>query len=101
MGPMSTQQTTEYVDPADLICPGCTEQVRCEPPGYWRVAWGLPAPGFSHEDGSALCLAHATGRPPGRAGRDRQAVSGDGREEAARGGAVGLPCAPDTARHPV
>jgi len=64
----NTQQTTgdrRYVDPADLICPGCTEQVRCEPPGYWRVAWGLPAPGFSHEDGSALCLARSTGRPAG------------------------------------
>jgi len=37
--------------------------VRCAPPGYWRVAWGLPAPGFSHQDGSALCLARSTGRP--------------------------------------
>ena len=52
-----------YVDPEDLICPGCGEQVRCEPPGYWLVAWGLPAAGFSHQDGSALCLARAIARP--------------------------------------
>ena len=32
---------------------GCTEHVRCEPPGYWRVEWGLPAAGFSHPDGSS------------------------------------------------
>ena len=41
----NTQQTTDdrrYVDPADLTCPGCGEQVRCEPPGYWLVTWGLP-----------------------------------------------------------
>lgn len=44
-----------FVDPELLVCPGCFEQVRCEPPGYWRVADGLPAPGFSHPDGTALC----------------------------------------------
>jgi len=44
-----------FVDPEQLICPGCGEQVRPEPPGYWHVADGLPAPGFSHRDGSALC----------------------------------------------
>ena len=46
MDKLNTRQAADdpgrYVDPADLICPGCTEQVRCEPPGYWRVAWGLP-----------------------------------------------------------
>ncbi len=71
----NTQQTTgdrRYVDPADLICPGCTEQVRCEPPGYWRVAWGLPAPGFSHQDATALCLARSTGRPAGPVEIDRR-----------------------------
>ncbi len=61
----ATEHTDEHVDPDDLVCPECTEQVRCEPPGYWCVAWGLPAPGFSHEDGSALCLARSTGRPAG------------------------------------
>lgn len=49
-----------FVDPQQLICPGCGEQVRPEPPGYWRVADGLPAPQFSHPDGSALCR-HAGG----------------------------------------
>ncbi len=43
------------VDPEQLVCPGCGEQVRPEPPGYWRVADGLPVPQFSHPDGSALC----------------------------------------------
>lgn len=44
-----------FVDPEDLICPGCGEQVRCAPPGYWRVADGLPVPQFSHSDATALC----------------------------------------------
>ena len=52
-----------YVDPEDLVCPGCGEQVRCEPPGYWLVAWGLPAAAFSHQDASALCLTRTGGRP--------------------------------------
>ncbi len=37
MDQANTRQRTDdrqYVDPADLICPGCGEQVRCEPPGY-------------------------------------------------------------------
>ena len=61
----TAQQATEYVDPTDLICPGCTEQVRCEPPGYWRVAWGLPAPGVlpRGRDGPVPGAFH---RPPGR-----------------------------------
>ena len=68
--PIPTQPTRtaadalgRFVDPDDLVCPECGEQVRCEPPGYWCVAWGLPAPGFSHQDASALCLTHSTGRP--------------------------------------
>ncbi len=44
-----------FVDPDELICPGCGEQVRCAPPGYWRVADGLPVPQFSHPDATALC----------------------------------------------
>ena len=59
----ATEHTDEHVDPDDLICPGCTEQVRCAPPGYWRVAWGLPAAQFSHQDASALCLTRPTGHP--------------------------------------
>ncbi len=63
MAQASTQATTgQHVDPDDLHCPGCGEQVRCEPPGYWVVAWGMPAAGFSHHDASALC-ADRSGRP--------------------------------------
>lgn len=52
-----------FVDPDDLMCPGCGEQpIRCEPPGYWRVTDGLPAPQFSHHDATALCRARGTGR---------------------------------------
>jgi hypothetical protein len=47
-----------WQDPANLICPGCSEQVRPEPPGYWRVADGLPAPQFSHQDATPLCAGH-------------------------------------------
>ncbi len=61
--PQTSSTPARYVDPEQLICPGCGEQVRCEPPGYWLVAWGLPAAGFSHQDASALCLARANGRP--------------------------------------
>ncbi len=44
-----------FVDPEQLVCPGCWEQVRPEPPGYWHVADGLPTPQFSHHDATALC----------------------------------------------
>ena len=60
--PQTSSTPARYVDPEQLICPGCGEQVRCEPPGYWLVAWGLPAAGFSHQDGSALCLTRTGGR---------------------------------------
>jgi hypothetical protein len=43
------------VDPDQLVCPGCGEQVRCAPPGYWLVVEGLPAPAFSHRDATPLC----------------------------------------------
>ncbi len=62
--PTNTRPATgQWVNPDDLICPECGEQVRCDPPGYWVVAWGLPAAGFSHQDASALCVARSTGRP--------------------------------------
>lgn len=48
-------QRRRFVDPARLICPACGRHVRPEPPGYWLVRDGLPVPGFSHPDGSALC----------------------------------------------
>jgi hypothetical protein len=51
-----------WQDPDQLICPGCTKHVRPEPPAYWRVADGLPAPQFSHQDRSPLCVDR-TGRP--------------------------------------
>ena len=43
-----------FVDPEELICPGCGEQVRCAPPGG-HVVDGLPVPQFSHPDATALC----------------------------------------------
>jgi hypothetical protein len=55
-------ESRRWQDPDQLICPGCDEQVRPEPPGYWRVADGLPAPQFSHQDATALC-AGPDGRP--------------------------------------
>jgi len=61
-GPVPTQPTHtatpefgRFADPEQLVCPGCAEHVRPEPPGYWHVADGLPAPGFSHHDATALC----------------------------------------------
>jgi len=60
-----TQQAADdrrYVDPADLPRLHRARPLRTAP-GYWRVEWGLPAAGFSHPDGSALCLARSTGRP--------------------------------------
>ena len=57
--------TEQWVNPDDLMCPECGEQVRPEPPCYWLVTWGLPAAGFSHWDASALCLERATGHPAG------------------------------------
>lgn len=51
-----TGRAGRFVDPEDLMCPGCGERpVRCEPPGYWKVADGLPAPQFSHHDATPLC----------------------------------------------
>ena len=60
---MSTSTTTgaptrtvrRFVDPDDLICPGCAEPAIGVPPASWLVRDGLPVPGFSHPDRSALC----------------------------------------------
>ena len=42
--------------PEDLIDPsGCGEQVRPEPADSWRIADGLLASQFSHQDATALC----------------------------------------------
>ncbi len=53
-----------FVDPEDLICPGCGEQVRCAPPAFWRVGDGLPVPQFSHLDRTALCRVAGTVADP-------------------------------------
>lgn len=57
--PRPATASPRFVDPDQLICPGCGDRVRPEPPGYWRVVDGLPAPQFSHPDGSALCRERA------------------------------------------
>ena len=46
--------TTTTVDPEELVCAGCTEPVRCDPPVGWPTRAGM-APMFSHRDGSVLC----------------------------------------------
>jgi len=62
---MSTSTTTgartvrRFVDPEDLICPGCGDQAIGVAPAYWRVRDGLSVPGFSHPDRSALCRTPA------------------------------------------
>jgi len=43
-----------FADLTDLICPGCGEQVSCEPPAFWQVS-GAPVAQFSHQDRTALC----------------------------------------------
>ena len=48
-----------FVDPDDLICPGCGEQAIGVPPAYWQVRDGLPVPGFSHPDRTAMCRTAA------------------------------------------
>jgi RNA polymerase sigma-70 factor (ECF subfamily) len=45
----------QFVDPIDLMCPGCCGSVRPVAPGYWVAAYGMPAPQWSHRDGSSLC----------------------------------------------
>jgi hypothetical protein len=46
---------SRHVDPEDLICPGCGDQVNCQPPDNHRAGGGRRTPNFSHHDGSALC----------------------------------------------
>ena len=50
-----TGTVRRFVDPDDLICPGCGEPAIGVPPAYWAVRDGLPVPGFSHPDRTALC----------------------------------------------
>lgn len=60
---MHTQTTTirRFIDPDDLICPGCGEQALGAPPAYWQVRDGLPVAEFSHPDRTALCRDVAGG----------------------------------------
>lgn len=51
----STTSARRFVDPDDLICPGCGEQVRCASLAFWQVSDGLPVAEFSHADRTALC----------------------------------------------
>ncbi len=69
-----------FVDPLDLICPGCTRPVQPEPPGCWPAEDGLPRPEWSHLDGSALCwqLSGALAEPVVRVRRALGGVSGGG-----------------------
>jgi hypothetical protein len=46
---------TRYVNTEELICPGCGEQVSCEPPTHYMAAAGQQVPQFSHPDGSLMC----------------------------------------------
>ena len=50
-----------FVDPDDLICPGCGARVRCAPPAYWKVRDGLSVAQFSHHDRTALCRTASGG----------------------------------------
>jgi hypothetical protein len=44
----------QFVEADDLMCPGCNETVRPEPPGYSRVP-AEARPAWSHRDGTPLC----------------------------------------------
>jgi hypothetical protein len=54
--PAIGSQTRCYVDPGDLICPGCGEPINAQPPVDYLAGEGCRTPDFSHHDGSALCL---------------------------------------------
>lgn len=56
---VSSEQSPDelrWQNPDHLICPGCAEAVRPEPPTFWTVTAG-PVPQWSHVDGEALCPA--------------------------------------------
>ncbi|WP_219419975.1 hypothetical protein [Pseudonocardia nigra] len=66
MGASTTTSATSsivrrFVDPDDLVCPGCGEQAVGVAPVYWQVRDGLPVAQFSHPDRTALCRTF-TGR---------------------------------------
>jgi hypothetical protein len=51
--------TRRFVDPNDLICPGCGEQVVGAPPVSGSGPDPEPGAGFSHLDRSELCRTRA------------------------------------------
>ncbi len=51
--------TRRFVEPEDLICPGCGDRAVGVPPAFWRVRDGLPVAQFSHPDRTALCRTRA------------------------------------------
>ncbi len=55
--PQHTTHPQRFVDPAELICPGCGEQVCPQPPVRLDASAGPGTPQFSHRDGTALCPA--------------------------------------------
>ena len=58
MGTSTVTTTTvrrRFVDPEDLVCPGCGGRAVGVPPAFWQVRDGLPVAQFSHPDRTALC----------------------------------------------
>lgn len=51
----TTRTVRRFVDPDDLICPGCGDLAIGVPPAFWQVRDGLPVAQFSHPDRTALC----------------------------------------------
>ncbi len=51
----STTAVRRFVDPDELICPGCGDRAIGAPPAFWQVSDGLPVAQFSHPDRTALC----------------------------------------------
>lgn len=52
---LSSGSPSRLVDPEDLFCPGCGEQVRCAPPEEGSGLDSEPGAEFSHSDRSELC----------------------------------------------
>jgi hypothetical protein len=63
MGTSTATSTTtgRFVNPDELICPGCSDRAFGVPPAFWPVRDGLPVAQFSHADRTALCRT-ATGQ---------------------------------------
>ncbi len=55
--PQHTTYPQRFVDPAELICPGCGSMTCPQPPVSLDASAGPELPQFSHRDGTALCAA--------------------------------------------